>query len=557
LLEFELAHAAAGQAVIWNFGTLAIDGDRREIRRDGKAVDVEPRTLDLLLYLIRHRDRAVSKDELQDQVWGTIVSDAALVRGVMKARKVLGDSTEDPRYLETVRGHGYRFVGAPQEVVLASAPDKRRSRRSIAVLPFANMTGDPANQYFSDGVAEEILNLLARIPDLRVSSRTSSFCFRDSTLDLRSIAAKLGVGFVLEGSLRRDRSRVRITVQLIDAGEDAHVLSEVFERELTDIFRLQTDIATEVVAKLQLATASLQRAAPDTANLQAYEFYLRGRHYFHLYDGPSLDYARLMYRKAIELDPEFAKAWAGLAETLTFAWMWKDSNDALLAEATQASLRAVELAPELAESRCARGFVLSLQGDYAAAAAEFDAAIERDSMLYEAWYLYGRSRFAEGEMEAAAQLFSTAAAVRPDEYQASTLAVLALQQGGDRDRQLAAAEKAVRRCRLRLDLQPDDTRALTLGAGSLLALGQTAEAVDWAERAIALRPDDIGVLHNAGCALCSAGEIDRALDVFEKRFRLGTAYADWIANDPDFDPIRDHPRFKAMLRTGPRADDVT
>ena len=417
--------------MVYEFENFTIDENRRELVRDGEAVALEPRILDLVLYLIRHRDRVVSKDELQHEVWGTIVTEDAVARGVMKARKVLGDSPGNPRFIRTIRGRGYRFVPEPTESAAGPAHAVPRMRRSIAVLPFANLTGDPANQYFSDGLAEEILNLLAKIPELRVSSRTSSFLFRDSELDVRSIAGKLGVDYVLEGSLRRDGERVRIALQLIDARDDSHVLTEIFERRLVDVFRLQADIATEIVARLHLTTASLVQPETGTTSLQAYEYYLRGRHYFYLWDGKSLDYAKLMYRKALELDPGFAKAWAGLAETLTGSRMWREAGDALLAEATEASLRAVELGPDLAESHSARGFVLTLHGDYAGAAREFETALELDAMFYEAWYLFGRARFAEGNMAEAARLFRTAGAVRPDEYQASCLAVLALQRLGD------------------------------------------------------------------------------------------------------------------------------
>jgi adenylate cyclase len=536
--------------VVYEFGNIRIDEGRREVFRDGKPSGAEPRTLDLLLYLIRYRDRVVGKDELQDEVWGTIVTEAAVARGIMKARKLIGDASAQPRYIGTVRGHGYRFIGPVEEARAVCVPEPRKERRSIAVLPFANLTGDRANQYFSDGLAEEILNLLAKLPELRVSSRTSSFCFRDSAQDIPTIAGKLGVEFVLEGSLRRDGTRIRLAVQLIDARDDAPVLSQTFERELVDVFRLQAEIASSVVARLPVLGNTSVDPEAGTGNLKAYEYYLRGRHYFYIWDGRSLEYAKLMYRKAIELDPAYAKAWAGLAETLTGARMWQDDGEALLTEATEASMRAVELAPELAESRSSRGFVLSLSGEYRDAAAEFEAAIRCDPMLYEAWYLYGRCRFAEGEMREAARLFRHAGTIRPDEYQAACLAVLALQRCGDAQEIREAVEDATRRCRRRLDLLPDDTRALTLGAGALATAGEAAEAVVWLEHALALRPDDIMVLHNAGCTFAALGEIDRALDVFEKRFSLGTAFADWINNDPDFDPIREHPRFKAMLRTG-------
>ncbi len=536
--------------MVYEFENFTIDENRRELVRDGDAVALQARTLDLVLYLIRHRDRVVSKDELQDEVWGTIVTEDAVARGVMKARKVLGDSPGNPRFIRTVRGRGYRFVQEPTDSAASSSNAISRARRSIAVLPFANLTGDPANQYFSDGLAEEILNLLAKIPELRVSSRTSSFLFRDSELDIRSIAGKLRVDYVLEGSLRRDGDRVRIALQLIDARDDSHVLTEIFERRLVDVFRLQADIATEIVARLHLTAASLVKPETGTTSLQAYEYYLRGRHYFYLWDGKSLDYAKLMYRKALELDPGFAKAWAGLAEALTGSRMWRETGDALLAEATNASLRAVELGPDLAESHSARGFVLTLHSDYAGATREFETALKLDPMFYEAWYLFGRARFAEGNMAEAARLFRTAGAVRPDEYQASCLAVLALQRLGDKAAIRSAAADAAARCRRRLELRPEDTRALTLGAGALVTLGHAGDALTWVEKALELAPNDVMVLHNAGCTLVTLGLIDRALDVFEQRFRLGVGFADWIDNDPDFDPIREHPRFRAMLRTG-------
>ncbi len=411
----------------YEFADCRIDPRSRELFRHGRPVEVEPRTLDLLIYLIEHRDRAISKDELQNEVWGTIVTDAALARAVMKARKALGDSSQSPEIVKTVRGHGYRFVAhletsaVPSDVDRPTTPDKR----SIAVLPLANMSDDPANEFFSDGIAEEILNLLARLPDLRVASRTSSFSLRNTDLDIRAIADKLGVDYVLEGSVRRAGDRVRITAQLIDAAKDAHVLSEVYDRQLDDIFAVQAEIAAEVVGKLKIATAGDIRPYTATPNLEAYEFYLRGRHYFHQWDSGATDYSRQMFEKAIELDPGYAKAWAGLADALTMARMWKDDDASLLEKANQASLRAIELAPDLAESRVARGFVLSLMGRYDDAAREFEAAIDRNPMLFEAWYLFARSRFGEGKAAEAADLFRRAAALpspkrdRANRYHAS------------------------------------------------------------------------------------------------------------------------------------------
>jgi adenylate cyclase len=170
-------------------------------------------------------------------------------------------------------------------------------------------------------------------------------------------------------------------------------------------------------------------------------------------------------------------------------------------------------------------------------------------VLFEGWYLYGRSRFAEGNMAEAGRLFEEAARVRPDDYQAICLAVQTYEKRGDMDYARELAGRAVARCRRNLELHPEDTRAWTLGAGALVSLGEAEEGLRWTERALAIDSEDINVLHNVGCVLAEVGEIDRALDIFEKRFALGKAHKDWIDNDPSFDSIREHPRFKAMLRT--------
>ena len=411
-----------------------------------------------------------------------------------------------------------------------------------------NMSDDPENEYFSDGLAEEILNLLARIPALRVASRTSSFTYRGRRADVRTIAAELGVDYVLEGSVRRSKNRVRITQQLIDARADTHVWSEIYDRELTDVFAVQAEIARKVVDAFDVDGGAIV-ARTDTDDIGAYDYYLRGRHYFYQWDRGAIALSREMFRKAIALDPGYARAWAGLADTLTCAVMWQDDSGTLVDEAIDASRHAMELAPQLAESQVARGFTHSLVGEYAEAAACFEEAIRLDPMLFEAWYLYGRSRFAEGDMAESGRLFEEAARVRPDDYQALCLAVQTYEKRGEMEYARKLAARALARCRRHLELHPEDTRALTLGAGALVSLGEAGEGLHWAERALAIDGEDINVLHNVGCVLAEVGEIDRALDIFEKRFALGKAHKDWLDHDPSFDPIREHPRFKAMLRT--------
>jgi DNA-binding winged helix-turn-helix (wHTH) protein len=183
------------------FADCSLNSDSRELTRGGEPVSLEPKTFDLLMYLIQNRDRAISKDELQDAVWGTIVTDAAMTRAVMKLRKAVGDQTDNAKIIKTVRRYGYRFVATVKEGSSGAAAAES-SRPGIAVLPLENMSGDPENNYFGDGIAEEILNLLAKIPTLRVASRTSAFAFRGAQENVRDIADTLGVDILLEGAHR-------------------------------------------------------------------------------------------------------------------------------------------------------------------------------------------------------------------------------------------------------------------------------------------------------------------------------------------------------------------
>ena len=529
----------------YKFINCRVDEKSRELFRDDQPVAVEPKTLDLLLYLLEHRDRAVGKDELQDKVWGTIVSDTALTRAVMKARKAVGDKTNDAQIIKTVPRFGYRFVAA---IDTPDAPaDVPQERRGIAVLPLTNMSGDAENEYFSDGIAEEILNLLARIPELRVASRTSSFAFRNSDKTLKEIAAALNVEIVLEGSVRKAGNRVRITMQLIDASDDAHLWSEVYDRELTDIFAIQSEIAQNVVSAMSHGNAGQIPIYKATRSPRAYDYYLRGRQLYHQWDRGRLFQAQQMFERAISLDPDFAKAWAGLADCASMNYMWWDHSDELLELADSASQRAIELGPKLAESHTARAFALTLLQSFEAACEKFDESVALDPLLYETWYLYGRSKFAAGQMIEAAEMFLRAAEVRPEDFQAMALASTSYRAAGDDDGAIRAAEEAVIRCEHHLSLNPDDTRAWTLGACNLREVGETERGREWIAHALKIAPDDVGVLHNSGCFYAASGDVENALKVFERRLELSDIYQDWIDKDSDFDSIRDNPRFIAML----------
>ena len=425
-------------------------------------------------------------------------------------------------------------------------------RRSILVLPFSNLSDDAGNEFFSDGITEEILNLLARQSGLRVISRTTSFTFKQTTQDVRSIAAKLGVESVLEGSVRRAGNRVRIVAQLIDAANDAHLWSHSFDRQIEDIFEVQSEIAKNIVDAIHLEPEPCLECTPPTRDMQAYDYYLRGRQYFHGLTKSSLSASRQMFIKAIEIDPGFARAWAGLADAESLTAQWMERTAGHIDAADSASRKALELDPELAEAHSSRGFALSLKGDFESASREFERALELDPQNYNALYLYGRSRFAEGRPDEAARLWAAAHAAQPDEFQSASLRASVL-RGLEDPQATEARQQAIDAILRRLELDPVDLRALYLGAGGLMDVGRVAEGITFANRALEIAPTDVSVLYNIACAYARAGYDDTALDLLERRMQAaGTIYREWVEHDTDFDRIRNHPRFIALLEKMPR-----
>ena len=309
--------------MIRRFGRFSIDPDRLELSEDGAPVAVEPQVFSLLAFLIENRDRVLSKDEIIENVWrGRIVSDGTLNSRINAARRAIGDNGTDQAVIKTYARRGFRFVaeieGEEEAISPARLPNPAHpSRPSIAVLPFDNMSDDPEQEHFSDGITEDIITALSRIRQFFVIARTTTFTYKGRAADVRAIASDLSVRYVLEGSVRKAGDQVRISAQLIDGESGKHIWAERYDRELGDIFAVQDEITRKVTAAIEpeLDEAERSRAAlkpPDS--LDAWELYQKGS--FHIYDEDvhgditNLERAAICFRQAIELDPRFSRAYS-------------------------------------------------------------------------------------------------------------------------------------------------------------------------------------------------------------------------------------------------------
>ena len=424
--------------------------------------------------------------------------------------------------------------------------------KSVAVLPFVNVTADPENEYFADGMAEEIINALSKIQTLRVASRIVSFALKGKNEDIGDVGRKLHVSTVLDGTVRRVGNRLRVTAQLVNVADGYQLWSERYDREMEDIFVIQDDISQAIVKALRVILSEDEKKAIEktrTVNVEAYDYYLRGRQLIHQLNRRSLETARKMFRRAIEIDPEYALAHAGLADCSSILYMKVDARESNLAQGDAASQKALELDPDLAEAHVARGLAVSLRKHFDEAEREFETAMRLDPKLFEAAYYFGRARMSQGRFAEAAKLFERACLLRPEDYQAPSFLALAYASLGMTEEAEAAYWRQIRLVEERLELVPDDTRACVLGATAFARLGEVDRAAELAKRALAIDPDDPMLLYNVACTYAQLHKPNEALDCLESAVDKGYGHKEWIEHDGDFAPIRDTPRFKAILGT--------
>jgi serine/threonine protein kinase/Flp pilus assembly protein TadD len=430
--------------------------------------------------------------------------------------------------------------------------DEKDNKPSIAVLPFSNMSTDLEQEFFCEGIAEDILNHLAQIENLRVVSRTSSFAFKNTKEDLREVGRKLMVESILEGSVRKAGNRLRITAQLIKAEDGYHLWSEQYNRELDDVFAIQDEISESIVKALRIKlepNKELKRPIVPTRVMEAYELYLQGRVMFHLSRKKDLESAKNLFTKAIELDPGYALAYAGLADTLSIKYMFSGNDENDLNDAIKASTKAIELNPDLAEAYSAHGIAISQKKQYKEAEENFLKAINLNPNLFEAYYNYGRVCYIQGDYEKACRLLEQAGKVKLDDYQAPFLAASLYSKLDQHEEMNETARRGLNIAKRQLELNPNDVRAVYLSAVAFQQLGDFESAIEWAERAINMEPDDHPVYYNVACIYSLLGQIDKAINYLKKAINVGFSARVWIESDPDLDPIRNHPEYEDVLNS--------
>ena len=440
-----------------------------------------------------------------------------------------------------------------EESTIANTAPNPDQRPSIAVLPFSNMSGDPEQEYFSDGITEDIITDLSKISGLWVAARNTVFTYKGKPVKVEQIARDLGVAYILEGSVRKAGARVRVTGQLISAKDGGHLWADRFDRDLTDIFAIQDEITRAIVEQLTVKLLPQEKKSierPQTDNIEAYTYYLRGREFLHRHTKSYYQVARRMFTKAIELDPRYARAYAGIAacDSFLFYHYFQYETEEAIENIMAATGKALELDDGLAEAHACRGVALTFAKRFEEAETELERAIALDPNSFEAHYFYARYCFVRGELGRAAALFERAGEVKPDDYQSWCLLIHVYRSLGRTDKIEAAARKGIALAEKELALHPENPRPAALGAAGLLAIGETERAREWLARALAIDPDDLLTLYNAACNYAHLGEADRALDLLERFIPLANDLnRAWIKHDSDFDSLRGHPRFQKIL----------
>ena len=570
----------------FSLGPFLLEPEKCLLTQGGESVHLARRPFQVLLYLTDNRDRVVSKNELLDRFWdGHDVYEVALSKCIGSIRKALGDRVDAPTYIETRWADGYRYIGPFEEngagPSLNARPTGARTDSntdSIAVLPFLNLSADPENEYFCDGLAEELSNALARVKNLKVAARTSAHSFKNKNVDASEIASALRVSSILEGSVRKVGDRVRITAQLISAADGFQLWSDQYDRQLTDIFDIQEEISLAIVKALKVRLIQRERESllrRGTESAEAYQLYLKGRFYWHKRTPDAIVLGLEYFTQALSHDPNYAIAHTGVSDSHTLLVVREAvTPDEGFAMAKASALKALEIDPKLAEAHASLGHALLHNWEWKESEEELRNAIQLNPRYASAHHWYSEYLTAMGDFEQSIEELSLAGELDP----------LSLIIRADLGRAFYYARKydgVLEHERGTLEMDPTFWLShLNIGR-SLTQQGQHDEAIAELGRALKLLPDNTEVLAFLAFAYAAADRRDEAqaqLDQLVKRskrqhvppYHLAIINAGLRDNDqafyclerafekravdlftlkvePMFDSLRDDPRFDDLL----------
>ncbi|WP_160009239.1 adenylate/guanylate cyclase domain-containing protein [Rhizobium sp. 18055] len=422
--------------------------------------------------------------------------------------------------------------------------------RSIVVLPFTNMSGDPDQEYFSDGLTEDIITDLSKISGLLVIPRNTTFAYKGRAVKIGQIGRELSVRYILQGSVRKSGERVRISAQMIDAGNEDHLWADRYDRDLTDIFAIQDEIAHAIVGqlKIKLRPEEIKALESDpTTNVEAYTYYLRGRKFARTMTMSYLTLARRMFSKAVELDPDYARAYAGIADCDSALYIWY-AAELPIDEILEMTEKALTLDPDLAEAHAARAIALHHNDRDAEADTYFARALELDPNLFEANFHFAHRLFKRGQFEDATVYFQRSAALYAEDYVSPVLLAAAYRSLGRPQESLKWAAEGAARAERAAEHNPGNSAPVHRAALAYAQIGDRPRAISWINRALAMDPHDVITRYNAVCVHALLGDTDRAIALLETLLPNSSFYQiGWFDNDSDLDNIRPDPRFRRLM----------
>lgn len=532
----------------FRFGDFVLATEERKLSRDGIELPLGARAFDMLSFMVANRHRVLTKAEILDAVWPDIaVEESNLTVHVSALRKVLG-----PKALATIPGRGYQFVLPVGENTPVPAPDadtRDTAFPKVLVIPFTNTSNDPDQEYFADGITEDVITDLSKVAALSVVARNTAFTFKGRAVDVAQTAHDMNLTHVVEGSVRKSGNRIRINAQLVDGTTGHPIWAERFDRDLTDIFDLQDQITEAIVAALKIRLVPAERAAIQsrpTDNPEAYELYLQARFHHTRLDRRNFEIASRLAQKALDIDPDFGLAWALLAISRTGLYGLSGSTE----HGLQAAERALALNPDLSEALAAKAFVLAGLGRFDEAFELHERSLQLDPNSYDVRFLYGRTCFQTGRHDEAILHWERATELSEADLAATSHVAMCYRATGQHDKVLDTARRTLARAERVLSENASDSYALITGVSALAKLGEAERTKQWAVRVKAVDPDDPSIDYNIACAMALLGETDAALDTLDACLpRVDpVTFSVWVEQDTDLDALRDFPRFQRLVR---------